>query len=146
MNSLTRTKVPLVAGISATVLAVGLYGALGRPDLASASNPQLQPGATTHPASAVVKRRKLASVDQLLSGLEQRLQDNPDDGKGWLLLAKSYDHLGQTQDAAAAWSKAVALGIDDAAFTNKFPAPGPQVSVRYPIDSDDLATLELIIE
>ena len=44
---------------------------------------------------------------------KQRLEEHPDDAKGWLLLAKSYDHVGRPEDAAAAYDKARELGLSD---------------------------------
>jgi cytochrome c-type biogenesis protein CcmH len=52
-------------------------------------------------------------VNSLLAGLEQQLRDDPGDATGWLLLAKSYDHLGRTSDAAAAYDRATELGKSD---------------------------------
>jgi len=54
-----------------------------------------------------------ASVASLVGGLEDRLQAEPDDGKGWLLLAKSYRYLGRMDDAREAYRKADALGEGD---------------------------------
>jgi cytochrome c-type biogenesis protein CcmH len=42
------------------------------------------------------------------------LQQEPDDGKGWLLLAKTYRHLGRMDEAREAYRKADALGNSDA--------------------------------
>lgn len=56
----------------------------------------------------------LASVASLVTGLEEKLSLNPDDSKGWLLLAKSYQHLGRPDDAREAYRKAAALGHTDA--------------------------------
>ena len=56
---------------------------------------------------------KLDSVANLVGGLETRLQENPEDAKGWLLLAKSYDHLGDNEKALRAYTKAVELGLSD---------------------------------
>ena len=105
-------NVPLLAVLAALLLAIGLYAAIGRPDVASAvrkqdaSNPVMQ-----QPPSS--EENKAASVNDLLDGLVQRLEENPDDGKGWLLLARSYDHVGRSEDAAAAYDKASALGVSD---------------------------------
>jgi cytochrome c-type biogenesis protein CcmH len=105
-------NVPLLTVLAALLLAVGLYAAIGRPDVASteraqdASNPAV-------PRPSTNEGNKAASVNDLLEGLVQRLEDNPDDGKGWLLLAKSYDHVGRSEDAAAAYDKASALGVSD---------------------------------
>lgn len=53
---------------------------------------------------------KLDSVAELLGGLRARLEDQPDDMQGWVLLAKSYAHLGQSAEADQAWSKAREYG------------------------------------
>jgi cytochrome c-type biogenesis protein CcmH/NrfG len=109
-------NIPLLAVFATLLLAVGLYAAIGRPDIAtSASMPNSSSTAITSP-SASNDDRKAASVSALLAGLEQRLQDNPEDASSWLLLAKSYDHLGLSQDAAAAYDKAAELGLTDDAL------------------------------
>lgn len=65
---------------------------------------------------------KAASVTSLVGGLEAKLIENPDDAKGWLLLAKSHDHLGDQQAAWAAYSRARELGMSDDAFEIKLAA------------------------
>ena len=52
----------------------------------------------------------LDSVDVLLVGLKQRLEAQPDDVDGWVLLSKSYYHLNRREEAEAAFDKAKALG------------------------------------
>ncbi len=54
----------------------------------------------------------VAPVSDLLSGLEARLNANPDDVSGWRLLAQSYAHVGRWDDAQAAAARAVELGAD----------------------------------
>lgn len=54
---------------------------------------------------------KIASVEQLLNGLKTRLNAQPDDVKGWVLLAKSYHHLGYREEATQAAAKARELGF-----------------------------------
>lgn len=58
---------------------------------------------------------KVDSVDLLLDGLIQRLESEPDDVKGWALLAKSYHHLKRWEEAGAAFERARALGYTGAA-------------------------------
>lgn len=92
--------------------------------------PQVSPAAA-HPPSM----QNLASVEVMLVGLEQRLQQQPDDIEGWILLAKSYYHLGRQREARASFERARSLGyagdwqplprID--AFAD--PAPSPTGSV-----------------
>ena len=104
--------VPLLAVLAAVLLAIGLYAAIGRPDIASGSSVHESPRATAQKSPAD-GGTKAASVTELLAGLEQRLREDPGDAKGWLLLAKSYDHLGRPEDAAAAYAKAAELGMSD---------------------------------
>lgn len=102
---------PVIGAIAVLSLAAGLYIATGRPDPAAGSS---QPDVMhTVPTPAGDQDVSVASVESLLSGLEQRLQQEPEDGKGWLLLAKSYDHLGRTAEATAAYARARELGNSD---------------------------------
>jgi hypothetical protein len=54
----------------------------------------------------------VAPVDELLVGLEQRLESEPDDVDGWVLLSKSYYHLNRMAEAQSAFEKARALGYN----------------------------------
>jgi cytochrome c-type biogenesis protein CcmH len=53
-------------------------------------------------------------LDALADRLKQRMEQNPNDGAGWALLARSYVELGRHGEAATAFEKAVALMPDDA--------------------------------
>ncbi len=98
---------------AAPLSAIVLYASIGRPDIAA--NAAALPEASGAMTGAVprAENRKASSITELLAGLERRLQEDPGDAKGWLLLAKSYDHLGRRQDAAMAYEKAAALGLAD---------------------------------
>jgi Tetratricopeptide repeat len=72
----------------------------------------LMPGTQTGDS----QQKQVGTVASLVTGLEERLKANPGDGKGWLLLAKSYEHLGRPQDAREAYRKAVGLGETDPAL------------------------------
>jgi len=63
-----------------------------------------------------------ASVGSLIGGLETRLAENPDDAKGWLLLARSHDHLGDNDEAWRAYSHAKDLGMTDETLELKLAA------------------------
>ena len=52
----------------------------------------------------------VAPVDELLLGLKQRLESQPNDVDGWVLLSKSYYHLNRLKEADEAFEKAKALG------------------------------------
>ena len=53
-------------------------------------------------------------LDVLTDRLKQRMEQNPNDGTGWALLARSYVELGRHGEAAAAFEKAMALIPEDA--------------------------------
>lgn len=54
------------------------------------------------------------SLDTLTDRLKQRMEQSPNDGAGWALLARSYVELGRHGDAVTAYEKAVALIPEDA--------------------------------
>lgn len=106
-------KFPLLVVIIVIGFAVALYAAIGRPGVKSHVAVAGDADAMSTQQRANASRDKAASVSALLTGLEERLRSNPDDGKDWLLLAKSYEHLGRIEDAADAYAKASALGVTD---------------------------------
>ena len=117
-------KLSLLAVIVVFGLGIVLYGVIGKPQF---SNIQASPSAATTTMQAAQPGQandKVGSVTSLLAGLEARLAENPDDAKGWLLLAKSYDHLGRSAEAKEAYDKAAALGMTDAAFESRLGAAG----------------------
>ena len=63
-------------------------------------------------AEAPKQTESLDSVSTLLTGLEARLREAPNDLKGWSLLAQSYAFVGRMEEAYSAIDRAVALGAD----------------------------------
>ena len=53
------------------------------------------------------------SFDDLIAELERRLQANPDDLRGWVLLARGYARQGHLPEAQAAQQRALALAAND---------------------------------
>ncbi len=72
------------------VAAGGLYYYIGSPGVPS--------GAGSTP-----------DVSEMVSSLAERLKDNPDDVDGWIMLGRSYQTLGQFDDAISSFEKAIAL-------------------------------------
>jgi len=64
-------------------------------------------------------KTNVGTVGSLIGGLQARLDENPDDAKGWLLLARSHDHLGDDAAAWTAYARAKELGLTDAGFEQK---------------------------
>ena len=54
------------------------------------------------------------SLEALIERLKEKMEQNPNDGRGWVLLAHSYVGMGRHSDAAPIFEKAVKLIPDDA--------------------------------
>ncbi|MDP3441197.1 MAG: c-type cytochrome biogenesis protein CcmI [Azonexus sp.] len=52
-------------------------------------------------------------IDGMVAKLAERMQANPDDMKGWLMLARSYKTMGRYEEAAQAYGKAEKLVNED---------------------------------
>lgn len=96
------------------LMAFGLYSGVGSPDTVEAGANQSRgakvSGFTARNSSTGIS---LGSVASLVDGLAHRLKREPDDAGGWLLLARSYEHLGSHRDASIAYERARALGKTD---------------------------------
>ena len=57
-----------------------------------------------------------AEVDEMVSRLAARLEKNPDDPRGWMMLARSYYVMQRMPEAVAAFGKAAKTVTDDADF------------------------------
>ena len=101
-----RISALLVAAVPA--FAALTYFAVGSPGVTSATEHADATRSVERGGSASV-----GSVASLTAGLEARLEQQPDDGEGWLLLAKSYFCLGRLDEARHAYARAVALGYAD---------------------------------
>lgn len=101
---------PVVAGIVGLLvpaLVVPLYLKLGQPgSLGGAQNASQAQGG----GHAITPQQIAAMVE----GLAAKLQDNPNDGEGWLMLARSYGAMGRFPESAAAYARAVNLLPPDA--------------------------------
>jgi cytochrome c-type biogenesis protein CcmH len=93
----------VILGIALPALVVGLYFMLGSPD---AIKPQQDAGtgAAGSPHSLGPQQ-----IQAMAAKLAERLQNNPDDGEGWLMLGRSYMTLGRYPESAAAFGRAISL-------------------------------------
>ena len=106
----------MVTGVAAVVVlgSVGLYAALGRPDLASARIQAQAAAAGTQPdRTAEAASAPQGDVAALVERLEKRLADNPNDADGWRMLGWSYSNTGRNKDAVTAYRRAVDLQKDN---------------------------------
>jgi len=93
-----RRMLVSIAVAATAVLSFGVYGALGRPDLPAAP---LETRADIPP--------KDLTLDKAVAQIEARLQQAPDDLRGWTVIAPAYMQMGRFADAASALRKVIAL-------------------------------------
>jgi cytochrome c-type biogenesis protein CcmH len=90
--------VPAAAILAVPLLSWGLYGYLGSPDLPSLP---LSARLSADPAKN--------SIDELIARAEAHLSANPDDGKGWEVLAPVYLRVGRAEDSVTAYRNTIRL-------------------------------------
>jgi cytochrome c-type biogenesis protein CcmH len=86
-------RASLLIAVAVPLAATGLYGMLGTPEAI------LRPVPTQAAAMP-------PDVERMVAGLAARLERNPDDPKGWAMLARSYEVMGRHAEAQAAWARA----------------------------------------
>ena len=101
---LLRRETPIVAGgLAVCIFAVALYFSWTVPGSSSATQAtQNSPMPPEH--------------IEMIKALSARLEKNPDDGKGWSMLARSYAVMGRYSESAAAYEKATNLIPNNAAL------------------------------
>jgi cytochrome c-type biogenesis protein CcmH len=93
--------------------AAALYAGMGKPGLAvgpgtsMAQAPAAPPAAP--PADSPSDPAADAEIARLVTGLEARLAEKPEDAEGWRMLGWSYYNLRRFDEAAKAYARAVAL-------------------------------------
>ena len=95
------SKLPIVAAILVPIVAGGLYARLGRP---------AQPDAPLADRRAEAVAPAGQSIEELVAKVEAHLAAEPNDTKGWDVLAPTYMRLGRFDLAAAAWRNAIRTG------------------------------------
>lgn len=91
-----------VAAVAVPLLALPLYLGIGNPQALRA-----QPREAAHGLSQ-------QQMDAMIARLAERLQRDPQDAKGWVLLARAQSVLGHYGEASAAYARSVELFPDDA--------------------------------
>jgi cytochrome c-type biogenesis protein CcmH len=98
-----RTIGATVIALAVPIVGLGLYAAIGRPDLPD------QPL-----AQRTVDVKSAAGVEAALARVEQRLAATPDDGHGWAVIAPVYMRLGRFDDATHAYAQALRVNGESA--------------------------------
>lgn len=101
-----------MVGIGLALVAVIFYLRIGSPDSitnAAATTPNA-PAAT----SGAPAERSQAQIEANVAELAKRLQSNPSDAQGWIMLARSYIAMERFGEATGAYAKATELTPNDA--------------------------------
>lgn len=92
----------LAIALGLPLLGVAGWAWRGHPELLA---PPLRPDAAEMARGGVTPER----IARLAQGLVERLQRQPGDASGWLMLARSYTALGRYRDAVTAYGRAAEL-------------------------------------
>lgn len=101
-NALVR-GLAMAAVVAVPVTSWGLYSAIGSPDMAG------QPL-----AERLAKDPAASTIDELVARAEAHLRANPEDGRGWDVVAPIYLRLERVGESAAAFRNAIRLNGDSA--------------------------------
>jgi cytochrome c-type biogenesis protein CcmH len=102
----------IAMAVAAPILAVALYVATGSPEIPGLPLAERHVGESEGTAGR-------SELTQRVATLAQRLQQNPDDLEGWLLLARSLTALERHAEAATAWRQVMRLSGNDAEHTGE---------------------------
>lgn len=94
-------KIAIALLLLMPTLALVGYSLLGNPKA-------LDPTQTAAPQKMTAEQ-----INSMVAKLAERLASNPDDLKGWLMLARSYKNMGRYEESAAAFAKADKLVNED---------------------------------
>lgn len=117
-KSQKAAAVPLNARNTAYLLGIGLplgaivfYLSIGEPQRITNPAPV---GAPPSASSAAPQERSQEQIEANVAKLAQRLESNPNDAQGWMMLARSYSSMGKFSEAANAYVKATELNPKNA--------------------------------
>ena len=90
--------------------AVIFYFQIGRPDSLTGA-PRVE---SPSPSAAQTNEPTQEQIEARVAALAKRLQSNPNDVEGWIMLARSYTSMERFGEAAGAYAKATELKPNDA--------------------------------
>lgn len=93
------------------VLSVSMYFLIGDRSAFSAPTPSGQSLAVNSVANTQFSQQR---IEANVASLAKRLEQNPGDAQGWIMLARSFSALEKYSEASEAYAKATALKSDDA--------------------------------
>jgi cytochrome c-type biogenesis protein CcmH len=113
-NSKPDRRLAAVLFLLLPLTSVIIYNKIGNPE--SVTIPTVAPNAMSGVAAeqaTAEHNAKAGDIEPLLNSLKAKLENNPGDGAGWALLARSYVELKRHAEAVPAYEKAVKVIPDD---------------------------------
>ncbi|MCP4043166.1 MAG: c-type cytochrome biogenesis protein CcmI, partial [Gammaproteobacteria bacterium] len=112
----------LAVGIVVPLLSVLLYLQLGNREALQLASSGADAGnsreSAVHPGQK--PGQEMPSLDEMIAGLTNRLESEPDNLQGWIMLGRSYQVMERFEESKEAFAQAYALAGDD-----------PEVLARY---------------
>jgi cytochrome c-type biogenesis protein CcmH len=96
--------------------AVLLYQLMGSAELID----RVQQAQTSQSQPAQSRAQQIASIEKMVAELAARLQQQPDDLKGWVMLARTYSIMKRYNEATAAYENVLRLGGEDAGLLTDY--------------------------
>ena len=102
----TNISVAAVLALAIPVGAFSLYNQIGNPD---ATDPEMVANAVAVSPHGDDNADMAAQIEQMVSGLAQRLEQDPSDVEGWVMLGRSLNVLGRYTEAVTAYEAALQI-------------------------------------
>lgn len=113
----------ILLGAAIPLVAVFLYYQIGTPQALRpgqqqqallSSQEEEAAGSSSAPQGQQPGMPTKEQIEQRVAGLEARLKENPNDAKGWAMLARSYQSFNRYKEASEAYGRAAELSGNDA--------------------------------
>lgn len=99
----------VLAGVFVPAMSLAMYMSLGSPELTDASAIKAQQAA----ARAKEGKATQTDVNEMVSTLRQKLEEQPDNLTGWMMLGRSYIVMQRFDDAVYSYEKAYGLDAEN---------------------------------
>jgi cytochrome c-type biogenesis protein CcmH len=100
--------------LAVPLIAVALYLQVGNLHLKPQGRPQSLPESTAEESSQPPSGMTQQNIEANVASLARRLEQNPNDVQGWIMLGRSYTSMEKYREASDAYAKATQLKSDDA--------------------------------
>lgn len=129
----TPVVLAIVLAFALPMTALGLYAWIGTP-------------AALNPSALTTAERPQVDLAAAVEQLQQRLEKDPGDLQGWILLARARQAMDQPDKAVQAWERAVQLAPDNVDVLVASAEARSLTTPRHTVDAQSRARLETAIK